>query len=97
MLSWYAQLPLNTQFIIAYLGLINVASFFYFGLDKLKSQLATRRISEKTLLLLTLIGGSLGTLLGMWFFRHKTKKMSFQAVIALILALHVLLLYFHIS
>ncbi len=97
MLAWYAQLNFLAQLLLAYLTLINLISFFYFGLDKLKSQLSARRISEKILWTLTLIGGSLGTLMGMWFFRHKTKKLSFQAVVAIILMIHVLLLYFYFS
>ena len=61
-------------------------TFFVFGLDKARSvKVGVSRISEKTLWLLTLFGGSLGALAGMHFFRHKTKKLSFQAVMAVIL------------
>ncbi|MBU2542124.1 DUF1294 domain-containing protein [Patescibacteria group bacterium] len=86
MFNWFTNLPTPTQLLIIYLVSINIITFFYFGLDKLKSQLSHRRVSEKTLWILSAIGGSLGALLGMNFFRHKTKKLSFQAGIAVILA-----------
>jgi len=94
MLTYFTNLPLPTQILITYLVLINIITFFYFGLDKLKSQLQHRRISEKTLWILSAIGGSLGALLGMNFFRHKTKKLSFQAGIAVILAGQICLILF---
>lgn len=91
MIKYFLQLPILQQILILYLILINIITFFYFGIDKIKAQLSSRRISEKMLWLLTLIGGSLGGLLGMHFFRHKTKKLSFQVVLAVILALQVVL------
>ncbi|MEK7083838.1 MAG: DUF1294 domain-containing protein, partial [Patescibacteria group bacterium] len=58
---------------------------------KLKSRFQERRVSEMTLWLLSLIGGSLGALAGMRYFRHKTRKMSFQAGIAVICAVQIAL------
>ncbi|MBI4992884.1 MAG: DUF1294 domain-containing protein [Candidatus Magasanikbacteria bacterium] len=89
---WFLELSLSTQILFVYFLLINLISFFYIGIDKMKAQLDRRRVSEKTLWLLALIGGSLGTLLGMHFFRHKTKKISFQAVLAIILAIQIFLI-----
>ncbi len=88
----FFQLPLFTQIIILYLIVINIITFFYFGIDKLKSQFDQWRVKEKTLWILTLIGGSAGALGGMFFFRHKTQKHSFQAVIILILLVQVSLI-----
>lgn len=93
MLLWFTELSFHIQLLTVYLLVINIITFFYFGLDKLKSQLSHRRVSEKTLWILSAIGGSLGALLGMNFFRHKTKKLSFQAGIAMILAGQILLVY----
>ena len=93
MLNWFIILPLYTQILITYLIVINIVTFFYFGIDKIKSQLQHRRISEKMLWILSAIGGSIGALIGMNFFRHKTKKLSFQAGIAVILAGQILLIY----
>ncbi len=92
MAEWFTQLNLLIQLLIIYLIIINIISFFYIGLDKLKSQLSRHRISEMALWLLTLIGGSIGTLLGMNYFRHKTKKPSFQAGIAIILAIQIIII-----
>ena len=74
MLVFFLSLPLHTQILIIYTVLINIIAFFYFGIDKLKSQLNNRRVSEKTLWILSAIGGSIGALIGMNFFRHKTKS-----------------------
>ncbi|MBI4427249.1 MAG: DUF1294 domain-containing protein [Candidatus Magasanikbacteria bacterium] len=91
-MRWFLELNLPTQILLLYFLLINLISFFYIGVDKMKAQLNRRRVSEKTLWLSALIGGSLGTLLGMHFFRHKTKKISFQAILAIILAIQIFLI-----
>ena len=91
-MHWFIQLNLPSQLLLIYFLLINITSFFYIGIDKMKAQLNSRRVSEKTLWLLALIGGSLGTLLGMRWFRHKTKKISFQAILAVILTVQVFLI-----
>ena len=93
MLHYFLNLSLLTQIFLLYFITINIVTFFYFGLDKLKSQTGDRRISEKMLWILTLIGGSAGALLAMWFFRHKTKKLSFQAVVAVILVVQIWVVY----
>lgn len=85
--------------IIGYFIIINLFAFVLFGIDKSRSQeTGARRIRERTLWLSMLIGGSLGALLAMHLFRHKTKKISFQAVAAIILAGQILLfLYLYSS
>ena len=77
---------------INYLIVINIISFIIMGLDKLLAILKKQRISENTLLLFAIIGGSLGTLLGMLFFRHKIRKLKFQIIIPLILILTIYLI-----
>jgi len=91
---WLASLSFIQQFLLLYLVVINITTFFFFGLDKLKSQFNSRRISEKGLWFLSFIGGSGGGLLGMHFFRHKTKKTSFQLGIAIIILLQITLIFF---
>ena len=66
-----------------YLIVINIISFLSMGLDKFLAIISKRRISENTLLFLTLIGGGLGTLIGMFIFRHKIRKMKFQILVPL--------------
>ena len=68
-------LSFNNIFI--YLLIINVLGFFAMGIDKYKAKKGYWRISEGTLIILTLLGGGIGTISGMYMFRHKTKKMKF--------------------
>ncbi len=93
-MEWFLLLSNGFQFLFVYFIVISVITFFAFGFDKMKSASASpvRRTSEKTLWILSAIGGSVGALLGMHFFRHKTKKVSFQAGIIVIVALQVILI-----
>lgn len=76
-----------------YLVLINVLAFVMYGVDKWAAQSRRRRTSEKALWIVALLGGSVGALAGMVTFRHKTRKVSFQFVLALIVLVQVALLY----
>ncbi len=80
---------------IFYLGVINVLSFLIYGLDKLKAKYHKWRISEKTLLLLAILGGAYGSYFAMILFHHKTRKPLFKFGVPLILILEtILLVYF---
>ena len=74
------------QAIVIYLVLINVITFAVFGFDKYRAVRQKWRVRERTLFVLSLIGGSAGAVLGMIVFRHKIRKMKFAAGIPLILA-----------
>ena len=79
-----------------WLVLINLATFFVFGFDKLKAKYKethenARRVPERTLFLLAALGGSVGALLGMKVWRHKTLHRSFRFGIPVILALQILI------
>ena len=70
---------MNVQLIIIYyLLVINAVAFFVYGIDKLKARKGWWRISEATLLLLAIIGGSVGAWLGMKAWHHKTMHRKFQ-------------------
>ncbi len=71
------QTILTWQNIIIYLLLINLIGFFVMWLDKRKAQHAKWRIKESTLLLVATLGGGIGTIAGMYTFRHKTQKAKF--------------------
>lgn len=73
--------------LLAYLALINLLTFVLYGVDKHRAQKGAWRISEKTLLLLPLLGGSIGGILGMQVFRHKTKHWYFQFGVPAVLVL----------
>lgn len=96
-IEWYLSLPLISELLIAYLALINVVTFFAFGIDKLAATASNRRTPEKTLWILTAIGGSIGALAGMEFFKHKRRKVSFYSVVVLLFLLHVMLVYLFIQ
>ncbi|WP_226063227.1 DUF1294 domain-containing protein [Kaistella polysaccharea] len=81
------------EFFIAFLMTINIGSFFYFGLDKRKAQKNKHRISEKSLLIMTFFGGTIGSVLGMLIFHHKTEKKSFILKICVIILIQILILY----
>ena len=89
-----------------YLLVMNLVTFLVFGLDKWKAKRkakneAVRRVPEKTLFLLSILGGSLGALLGMKVFHHKPLHKSFRFGIPAIFLCQVLLalglfLYFRV-
>lgn len=74
--------------LLVYLAAVNVLTFFAYGDDKRRAKTeGARRTPEKTLLGLAVIGGSLGALLGMQVFRHKTRHWYFKyGVPAILLA-----------
>lgn len=83
--------------IIIYLVAINVIGFFAMWLDKRKAQKGKWRIQEKTLFLITALGGGIGTIAGMYTFRHKTKKLAFTVGLPAILILEIIaVIYFKV-
>ncbi len=77
--------------VIIYLAIVNIAAFILFGADKKKAQKGAWRISEKALFLSALIGGSVGAILGMFLFHHKTRHWYFRWGLPLILAVQIIL------
>lgn len=63
--------------ILAYLIIMNIAGFASMGIDKAKAKKNAWRIPEATLFLIAILGGSIGSILGMQVFRHKTKHWYF--------------------
>jgi uncharacterized membrane protein YsdA (DUF1294 family) len=86
----------STYIIIIYLLLINIVSFFFMGLDKYKAMKNLWRTPEKTLFLLAILGGSLGSNIGMYIFHHKTKHKSFVIGMPTIFILHIIVVIFYI-
>ena len=77
----------------SYLAIINIAAFAAMGIDKLKAKKRAWRIPEATLFLLVIFGGSVGGILGMFLFRHKTRHWYFLYGFPLILIMQLLAVY----
>lgn len=73
------------NYLLLYLLLINILGFLSMGVDKYKAKKHLYRISEKTLFLYAILGGSIGAILGMYFFHHKTRHWYFVWGMPLIL------------
>ena len=79
------------KLLLIYLIIINAAGFLLMLIDKQKAIHNKWRIPEKTLFLTAILGGSLGIILGMKAFRHKTLHPQFSIGMPVILALQVIL------
>lgn len=77
--------------LVIYLVIINLAAFLTFGADKRRAKRDKWRVRERTLFLLAIIGGSVGALLGMYVFHHKTKHWYFCVGIPAILVLQIVM------
>ncbi len=78
-----------TVILLIYIGIINLAGFILMGVDKKKAIRNAWRIPEARLFLCALLGGSLGCILGMYTFRHKTKHWYFVWGMPAILVLQI--------
>lgn len=74
-----------------YLTLINVVAFIIMGVDKSRAVRHRWRVRESTLFLSAIVGGSIGALLGMLLFRHKTNHRSFRTGLPVILVIHIII------
>ena len=79
------------QYSMYYLFAINIVSFFLYGIDKYKAKKNKWRISEATLLMMAVIGGSIGAWVGMRLWHHKTMHKKFKYGIPIIIILQVVL------
>lgn len=82
--------------ILIYLIMINLVTFFAIWLDKKKAKKGKWRISEASLMTLVLLGGGIGGIIGMYKFRHKTKKAKFYIGFPTILIVEIGLLIYAI-
>ena len=93
------MIPLkHLHIVLIYLAVINVVTFFMYGIDKWKAKNSKWRIRETALLGLAVLGGSIGAWLGMKVWRHKTQHKKFKyGVPAIIIVQLALIVYFIIS
>lgn len=85
----------NLNNIIIYIIIINIISFLAMWIDKKKAKYGKWRISESTLFMLVLLGGGIGGILGMYIFRHKTKKARFTFGFPIILLFEIFVVIYY--
>lgn len=78
----------NEIYLLIYLIIINLLSFILFGIDKGKAKRKEWRISEASLLGISILGGAIGSLIGMVIFKHKLSKKPFYLGIPLIIVIN---------
>ena len=84
--------------LVCYLLAINAVTFIVYGIDKYKAKKTKWRISEATLLLLAVLGGSVGAWVGMKVWHHKTMHKKFKYGIPAILLIQIALIaYLHMN
>ena len=81
----------NITNILIYLAIINVIGFLSMGFDKFKAKHEMWRTKEQTLFIIAIIGGSVGSVVGMYVFRHKTKHTNFTVGMPVILITQIVL------
>lgn len=84
------------SYVILYFLIINCLGLGAMALDKYKAERAHWRIPEKTLFMITFLGGGIGTVFGMYLFRHKTKKLYFTIGFPTILISEIILIIYFI-
>ena len=80
--------------IIIYFVIINVLGFLAMGIDKWKAKRGHWRIPENSLFMFTILGGGIGTIAGIYVFRHKTQKLKFTIGMPVILGLEIALIVY---
>ena len=82
------------RYLFYYLIFINILNIILFGMDKYKAIHQKNRIRNSTLIGLSLLGGSIGTLIGMYIFRHKTKTWYYKYTTPIILIIQIITFYY---
>ncbi|MBQ9886200.1 MAG: DUF1294 domain-containing protein [Lachnospiraceae bacterium] len=85
-------MPNINTIIAVYILILSLAGFLSMEADKRKAIKHARRIPERVLFLIAILGGSLGSLIGMYVFRHKTKHWYFVIGMPVILVVQVIIL-----
>ena len=84
----------KVEYLVYYLIGINFITYLLFGIDKAKATKKKWRIPEKYLFLSTFLGGSIGAIIGMKQFHHKTQKSEFKSVIFIIILVQLAIISF---
>lgn len=82
------------NFIVVILAILNIFGFVLVSLDKYKAKNKLWRIPERSFFLLSILGGSIGVYVGLFFFNHKTRNWYFMAIIPLIILAQIVFIYY---
>lgn len=93
-LDLFNKNPELLKYVIIYLIIINIIGFLAMAIDKRRAKKGEWRIKEGTLFIITLLGGGIGTISGMYTFRHKTKKLKFTIGLPTIFLVEVILVIY---
>ena len=89
--------PLNLlHIVLIYLAVINVVTFFMYGIDKWKAKKSKWRVRETALLGLAVLGGSIGAWLGMKVWHHKTQHKKFKYGVPAIIIVQLILIAYYL-
>lgn len=80
--------------IIVYIIILNILGYLIMYIDKRRAKKQQWRIWEQTIFLITFLGGGIGTTLGMYTFRHKTKKIKFIIGLPLITIIEIVVIIY---
>lgn len=84
----------NMEILITYIIIINIVAYVVYGIDKRKAIKNKWRISENTLLLFSLLGGGIGSFIGMKLHHHKTNKRKFTFLVPFLTILSAVAIYY---
>ncbi|HEY5584670.1 MAG TPA: DUF1294 domain-containing protein [Ruminiclostridium sp.] len=82
------------KIVIVLLVLLNILGFILVSLDKYKAKNRLWRIPERTFFLLSILGGSVGVYIGLFYFNHKTRHWYFMTIIPLIILAQIVSIYY---
>ena len=91
-IEFFNNNPELLKYLIVYLVIINLVGFLAMVIDKRRAKKGEWRIKEGSLFMITLLGGGIGTIAGMYLFRHKTKKLKFTVGLPTIFIVEVVLI-----
>lgn len=93
-IDFFNKNPEILKYVIIYFIVINIVGFIAMFIDKRRAKKGDWRIKEGALFMITLLGGGIGTICGMYTFRHKTKKLKFTIGLPTIFLMEVVLIIY---
>lgn len=93
-IEFFNNNPELLKYLIIYLIIINLVGFIAMAIDKRRAKKGEWRIKEGSLFIITMLGGGIGTIAGMYGFRHKTKKLKFTVGLPTIFIVEIVLVIY---